>query len=212
MNKNLRLLKPLGLIISSGLTLIFALISFIITAVNSTYDDGYGVSYSYGRKDLLVIILSSVVILLLGVILLNNAIKKRKTEDWISPAFILASSAIVSFFMLGSILKPVFENEVELSSTYIVNIVSTIIGLAALIMGVIVLVNTLLKKSAYSSLILSYVMSACYILSLTIYCINQGIVLVNDETVVGIFFILAGVAQFIEILPLTYGLKDWRLR
>lgn len=205
-------IKPLGLIISSGISFILALVAFIITAVSSTYDDGYGVSYSYGRKDLLVLTLSSLIILLLGIILLINVIRKRKTGDLISPLFVLSSSTIISFFMLGQILKPAISGEAEMNANYIVNIVAMCIAFVAFGFGVVIIINTVMKKHAYLTLIFFYVAMLAYSLSIIIYAVNQGIALISNNLPVSILFILIAIFQLFELFPLLYGMSDHRRR
>lgn len=204
MNKYSNIVKPLGIVITSGLSFLLSLVAFIITGVKSTYDDGYGVSYMYGRKDLLVITLSSLILLILGIILLVNCLRKRKTEPWVSPFFILVAVALFSLFALGEILDPILNGKVEWNVNYIFNLIATVFGLVGLIISIIVLINFLTKKHALLNIVFIRLSTALCCVSILIYCLNQGIGLLSSDLVIGIFFISIGIMNLLELIPLTY--------
>ena len=94
-----RYFKSIGILLSSGISFLFALIAYIITAINGYYPDDYGVSFLYGNKDLLVITMVFFVVTLLGVLLLMNVLKRKKTQEQLFPIFLTAASAIFGMFM-----------------------------------------------------------------------------------------------------------------
>ena len=179
-NPKYRYFKSIGILLSSGISFLFALIAYIITAINGYYPDDYGVSFLYGNKDLLVITMVFFVVTLLGVLLLMNVLKKKKTQEQLFPIFLTAASAIF-------VLKPIVEGNAVVDLVYIISIVSTLLALAAAIFGGIIISNIFQKKAAYQSYVFSYVLVACFVLSIGLYAVTSGILLIKDD-----YFILAG--------------------
>lgn len=206
MNKYSNYVKPIGIVIASGLSFLMALVAFIITAATSTYDDGYGISYMYGRKDLLIITLSSLILLILGIILLVNCFRKRKTEAWISPSFILATSTIFFLFLAGQILKPILSSEkLEITTVYVLNVVALAFAMGAFVLSFFIVYNFITKKHALLNIVFIRLSTALYCISVLIYSLNQGIELIkSDDLLIGVFFILIGVMNLLELIPLAY--------
>lgn len=205
MSKYSNYVKPIGIVIASGLSFIISLVAFLITAISSTYDDGYGVSYMYGKKDLLVITISSFILLLLGIILLVNCLKKKRTDPWISPVFTLATSTIFFLFLAGQILKPIMSGSVEFTTTYILNILSLVFGLGAFVLGIVIVINFILGKHALLNIVFMRLSAALYCFSVFIYSLSQGVDLINgNDLTIGILFIAIGVINLLELAPLSY--------
>lgn len=211
-NPKYRYFKSIGILLSSGISFLFALIAYIITAINGYYPDDYGVSFLYGNKDLLVITMVFFVVTLLSVLLLMNVLKKKKTQEQLFPIFLTAASAIFGMFMLSSVLKPIVEGNAVVDLAYIISIVSTLLALAAAIFGGIIISNIFQKKAAYQSYVFSYVLVACFVLSIGLYAITSGILLIKDDALVGSFYLVIALFEILGALPMLYGISDPRLR
>jgi hypothetical protein len=59
--------KAIITLVGGSLSFIVSLVFYIISAVQSAYDDGYGVSLSYGDKSLLTIVIVSLIVIGLGI-------------------------------------------------------------------------------------------------------------------------------------------------
>lgn len=211
-NTKNRYFKSIGILLSSGISFLLALIACIITAINGYYPDDYGVSFLYRNKDLLVITMVFFVVTLLGVLLLMNVLKKKKTQEQLFPIFLTAASAIFGMFMLSSVLKPIVEGNAVVGLAYIISIVSTLLALAAAIFGGIIISNIFQKKAAYRSYVFSYVLVACFVLSIGLYAITSGILLIKNDALIGSFYLLIALFEILGALPMLYGISDPRLR
>lgn len=210
-NPKNRYFKSIGILLSSGISFLLALVAYIITAINGYYPDDYGVSFLYGNKDLLVITMVFFVVTLLGVLLLMNVLKK-KTQEQLFPIFLTAASAIFGMFMLSSVLKPIVEGNAVVGLAYIISIVSTLLALAAAIFGGIIISNIFQKKAAYQSYVFSYVLVACFVLSIGLYAVTSGILLIKNDALIGSFYLLIALFEILGALPMLYGISDPRLR
>lgn len=152
------------------------------------------------------------VVTLLGVLLLMNVLKKKKTQEQLFPIFLTAASAIFGMFMLSSVLKPIVEGNAVVDLAYIISIVSTLLALAAAIFGGIIISNIFQKKAAYQSYVFSYVLVACFVLSIGLYAITSGILLIKNDALIGSFYLLIALFEILGALPMLYGISDPRLR
>ena len=114
--------------------------------------------------------------------------------------------------MLSSVLKPIVEGNAVVDLAYIISIVSTLLALAAAIFGGIIISNIFQKKAAYQSYIFSYVLVACFVLSIGLYAITSGILLIKDDALVGSFYLVIALFEILGALPMLYGISDPRLR
>lgn len=206
-NPKNRYFKSIGILLSSGISFLLALVAYIITAINGYYPDDY-VSVSF----ILVITMVFFVVTLLGVLLLMNVLKKKKTQEQLFPIFLTAASAIFGMFMLSSVLKPIVEGNAVVDLVYIISIVSTLLALAAAIFGGIIISNIFQKKAAYQSYVFSYVLVACFVLSIGLYAITSGILLIKNDALIGSFYLLIALFEILGALPMLYGISDPRLR
>ncbi len=209
-NQKYILLRPICFILSATLAFAFSLTGYIITAIHSYYDDGYGLSISYGSKGLLFTSIISFLVMIFGIFLLVNVLSKKKENDHLQSIFMGVLLAITFFFFLSYIIKPIIENEVEFNLTYIMMIVSAAISLIGLPFAIILAIETYKQKTSYNSIIYSYIISICFALSLGLYGIAKGIEMSSD--IVGIFCYLFAIAHVFEIVPSILGIHDTRLR
>ncbi len=194
-----RFIKALGFLISSGIGFIASLVAYIITAVNSYYDDGFGVSISYGNKDLLVLIIVSLLMMLLGIIYMVNIKKGKETEEYVPILFLLSEALVFGIYILCSILKPAIKGSLEINSLYIVSIIVVILALGSAMISGLITSNILRKKkSKYHSLLLAI---TCTILnvSISLYCLFAGIDYLSSSSVVGMMYFIIAIIQFIEL-------------
>ncbi len=209
-NQKYRLWKPLLFIFSGTIAFISALVGYILTALDSYYDDGFGLSISYGSKDLLMITIISFLMVIFGFYLLINYFQKKKEIDYLPSLFIGVLSAIILIFFVAYIFKPIIESEVEINISYIMMIVGAILAFASTIFAAVVGFNVFKKKTSYNSLIFSYVIFVCYCLSLSLFTISKGISLNGNGVSICYFIITIG--HVLELLPCLLGLADTRLR
>lgn len=209
-NQKYRLWKPLLFIFSGAIAFISALVGYILTALDSYYDDGFGLSISYGSKDLLMITIISFLVMIFGFYLLVNYLQKKKEIDYLPALFIGVLSAIILIFFVAYIFKPIIESEVEINISYIMMIVSAILAFASVTFAAIIGYNVLKKKASYNSLIFSYVIFICYCLSLSLFTISKGISLNGNG--VSICYFITTIGHVLELLPCLLGLTDTRLR
>lgn len=211
-NPNNRLFKPVGILVTSGIGFLISLIAYIITAVNGYYPDNDGVSFLCGSKDLLVISMVLFILVILGVALLVNTIQNKKTQEYVLPTFLTAASAIFGIFMLTLVLAPMEEGALAVTPAYIVSIVSAALAIAGMIFGIIVVANTMRNKAQYQSLLFTYMAIACFALSLGIYSLVSGILTIQSNVLIGVFYIVIAVMEILGVLPMISGLSDSRTR
>lgn len=196
---NVRFIKGLGFLISSGIGFIASLVAYIITAVNSYYDDGYGVSISYGNKDLLVLIIISLLMMLLGVIFMVNAKKNKETEEYVPTLFLLSEALVFGIYVLCSILKPAIKGSVEVNSLYIVSIIVVILSLGSATVSGLATSNILRKKKSEHHYLLLAIMCVLLTVSISLYCLLAGINSLPSSNVVGIMYFIIAIIQFVEL-------------
>lgn len=196
---NTRFIKGLGFLISSGIGFVASLIAYVITAVNSYYDDGYGVSISYGNKDLLVLIIVSLLMMLLGIIFMINAKKNKETEEYIPTIFLLSEALVFGIYVLCSILKPLFKGSVEVNYLYIVSIIVVILSLGSAIISGLATSNILRKKKSEHHYLLLAIMCVLLAVGISLYCLLVGINSISSSSVVGIMYFIIAIIQFVEL-------------
>ncbi len=205
-----RLLKPLGFIISGFIGFVATLVGYILTAIDSYYDDGFGQSISYGSKDLLMLAIVSFLVTLFGIYLLTNYFQKKKEIDYLPAMFTGLLSFIVLVFFVSYIFKPVIKGEVSVNTPYIMMIVGAVLGIVATILASILLFNHLKKKTSYYSFIFSYLIFICYCLEISLYAIAKGISLSGNG--IAICYYVLVFSELLELLSSIFTNVDERLR
>ncbi len=196
----------LGLVVASGIAFIASFIGYIITAINSFYDDGYGLSISYGNKDLLILTIVSLLMLSLGLILALNAKKRKKTEEYINHLFILVQAALFSIYLLCSILKPIIKGSIEVNQLYIASIISDVLCFAALGVSAFATIKTLKDEKGKSFSHLLIVADALLAISICYYCIYYGSLYALGSDLIAIVYIIVGAMQLVEFAILLINL------
>lgn len=209
-NSKNRLLKPLGFIISGFIGFVATLVGYILTAIDSYYDDGFGQSISYGSKDLLMLAIVSFLVTLFGIYLLTHYFQKKKEIDYLPAMFIGLLSFIVLIFFVSYIFKPVIKGEVSVDTSYIMMVVGAALGIIATVLASILLFNHLKKKTSYCSFIFSYLIFICYCLEISLYAIAKGISLSGNG--IAICYYVLVFSELLELLSSTFTNVDERLR
>ena len=211
MNPDHRYTEPITLLIGSGVSFLTALVAYIVTALKGYYDDGFGVSYLYGRKDFLILTISSAFLVGLAAYLIIQAARKRKTEDWVRPVLLASSTAVYGFFILAEAIKPLIKGEFigENLEENICLLVASFFGLLAIVLGLVLIVNLATKKMAYHSLYATVFLMACFAASIGVYCISRGIssLKLNDLFYAISLFVIAG-AFALQSISLIIGAKN----
>lgn len=213
-NPKNRYFKSVGILLSSGISLIVALTAYIITALNGYYPDEEGKSMLYGNKDLLIIAMVSFLLLLLGGLLLIDVLKKKKTQENLFPIFLAIASAVFGLYLLSSILDPVFEKEAKVTFdlAYTVSIISAILAFASVLLNGIIIRSILRKEEGYRSYCFGIISIGCFILSVGLYASANGILLLKDDALIGAFYLAISFLEVLSTIPLLYGISDYRLR
>lgn len=204
------LLKPLGFIFAGLFSFVPALVGYILTAIDSYYDDGFGLSISYGSKDLLMLTIISFLVILYGLYLLINSLHNKKEIPYLSSIFTGFISFLIVVFFFSYIFKPIIKGEVEIDLPYIMMIVGSFLGVISTVLASILAYRALKKKENDSSYIFVFIIAICHCLAISLYAISKGISL-NGNGIAICYFILVG-GQVIELLVSILDLNIAKLR
>jgi len=94
----------------SAYVFISALVYYIISAVESYYDDGFGVSIAYGNKDILMICIMSLFVIALGILYIYEA-KKSVKYSYVTNLVISLDGALGFFYFLAMAIKKSIKGE-----------------------------------------------------------------------------------------------------
>lgn len=205
-----RLLKPLGFILAGLFSFVPALVGYILTAIDSYYDDGFGLSISYGSKDLLMLTIISFLVIVYGLYLLINSLQNKKEIPYLSSIFTGFISFLILVFFLSYIFKPIIKGKVEIDLPYIMMIVCSFLGVISTVLASILAYRVLKKKENDSSYIFVSIIAICHCLAISLYAISKGISL-NGNGIAICYFILVG-GQVIELLISILDLNIAKLR
>lgn len=204
MKTKMSFLKFAGITIISSLIFILSLTSYIITAIGSYYDDGFGLSFSYGDKGLLIVCIISFLLAFLGTVLLIKWRKSKSISDNIIQLFLTLLDLIFMIFVLSAILKKTMKGNVDFNASFIISIVSVILSIVGVVAGTIYLVCVFQKKGSKRNLvILSILLVASFSLAISIYCLALGMSLFEASKNVAIICYVLSLLNLLNFLPLS---------
>ncbi len=209
-NQKYTRLKPLGFILSGFIGFVTSLVGYILTAIDSYYDDGFGLSISYGSKDLLMLTIISLLVVIYGIYLLVNVHNNKKGIPYSDAMFVGLLSFLVFVFFLSFVFKPIIKGDIEFSLTYITMIISSILALSSSVLASILAYHHFKKKTSYLSLVFSYLIFLLYCLSISLYAIANGISLSGSG--VAICYFVMVFAEILQLFSSLLNLSDARLR
>lgn len=184
----------------SGIIFVASLVGYIITAINSYYDDGYGLSISYGNKDLLILTIVFLLMLSLGLILTFNVKKGKKIEAYISPLFMLVQAMLFSVYLLCTLLKPIIKGYLQIDELYISSIISDVLSFAALGILAFATIKALKSEEEKSRSYLLVIAEALLAISIGLHCRYYATLCIFAEDNVGICYAIIGILQFVEFM------------